>query len=285
MVMTDDIISEPPVWPVALSVAGSDSGGGAGIQADLRIFAFCRVFGTTAITAATAQNPAGVGAIEAVSPTVVASQMRAVFEAFTVGAVKTGMLFSVEIVQAVVAELRSSRSPLVVDPVMVATSGASLLREDAVAAVAEGLLPMATIITPNLPEAEVLLGRSLIRNDTQLRAAAAELRDRFGTAVALKGGHDGESDGAVDYLCLEDGCWRLRSPRIEAPTTHGTGCCFSAALAAGLARQLDLLEATRRAKALVFGCLRSCVKLGPAAAGMVVPETLEIGQVEVARCD
>src|ERR1017187_2109176 len=175
--------------PVALTVAGSDSGGGAGIQADLKTFAALGGHGTSAITCITAQNPEAVRGIQACSPAIVRSQMEAVFDAFSPAAVKTGMLYSAPIIR-VLAEFfhRRPRLPLVVDPVMVSTSGAQLLKPAAVKALCERLLPLATLITPNLDEAEILVGEKL-SSVTDLRAAARVLYGRFGCAVLVKGGH------------------------------------------------------------------------------------------------
>lgn len=247
--------------PVALTIAGSDSGGGAGVQADLKTFHSLGVFGTTAITCVTAQNPSGVAGVAAIEPAMVALQIRTVCEAFPVAAAKTGMLLSADIVQAVVDAVRLARIPrLVVDPVMVATSGASLLRSDAVTALQEQLLPMATVITPNLPEAEVLLGER-IADLGALRAAAAELARIYGTACALKGGHL-DSPAVTDVLFCEGRLHEWSSPRIAAAETHGTGCTFAAALTAGLAKGLPLPQATEQARAFVIDALAHPLRTG-----------------------
>jgi len=265
---------------VALTIAGSDSGGGAGIQADLRSFAFFEVFGTTAITAITAQNPREVTAVQAIGPDIVRRQIAAVRAAFTVGAAKTGMLFDAEIIGAVAAELGPRPPfPLVVDPVMVATSGARLLREDAVHALVSRLFPLAAVVTPNLPEAEILVGHA-IRGVTGAMAAAAGLAQRFGTAILLKGGHL-EGDRVYDILATPTQTVRLVSPRVSAPTTHGTGCSLSAAIAAGLARGSDLQPAVIAAKAYVHAALEACVAVGPGVWAMANPATLPVDAVRL----
>lgn len=239
--------------PVALTIAGSDSGGGAGIQADLKTFEAFGVFGTSAITAVTAQNTRGVTAVAVLEPEMIGAQIRAVCEDLAPDACKTGMLANAAGVLATADALRETGlSPVVVDPVMVATSGDRLLEEDALEALREALLPRAALVTPNVPEAELLLGRS-IPDAGALRDAARALADLGPGAALLKGGHlpgpevvDVAWDGA-DYR-------EFRAPRIETTSTHGTGCTLSAAIAAGLARGSDLwtaietgLDYTRRA--------------------------------------
>lgn len=263
--------------PVALSIAGSDSGGGAGLQADWRAFQHFRVHGTTVVTAVTAQNPRQVLAIQAVSPEVVRAQLEAVLGAFSVRAVKTGMLFDAAII-AVVAEVLASRHlPLVVDPVMVATSGARLLRDDAVAALSTRLLPLATVITPNLPEAELLLGRRL-PDRAAAAGAARELARRHGGQVLLKGGHRTEAT-ACDFFSDGDRLWTLSAPWLAARSTHGTGCSLSAALAAQLALGRAPLEAARNARAYVHASLKSCVQVGGDTWSMAAPEMLSCDEI------
>ncbi len=229
--------------PVALSIAGSDSGGGAGVQADLLTFAANGVFGTTAISCLTAQNPDGVSGVAAMAPEFVVEQARQVFRFFRVRAVKTGMLFNAPIIAAVAALLREQRGvPVVVDPVMVATSGAALLQPEAVAAVREQLLPLAALVTPNLDEAAVLLGRRP-ESSAAMRVGALELAQRFGVPFLLKGGHLG-GDELVDVLALPDGLSeRWVGRRIEGVDTHGSGCTLSSAIAAQLALGRPLVEA------------------------------------------
>lgn len=244
----------PPV--VALSIAGSDSGGGAGIQADLRTFHRVGVFGTTAVTAVTAQNLAEVAAVEGISPHVVTAQIDAVFGGFPVRAVKTGMLWSVEVVRAVSNALRGRAVPVVVDPVLVATTGATLFDGPAVAAYRD-LLAEATLITPNLDEAAVLLGQPSelpIDLDDQFEMAWALAR-RFGTAVLLKGGHleGAPTDVFVEPRSVMERAW-VHS-RIEGVGTHGTGCALSAAIAGYLAQALPLAESIKRGLAFVHDAL------------------------------
>ncbi len=232
----------------ALTVAGSDSGGGAGIQADLLTFAAHGVFGLTAITCLTAQNPSGVSGVEAVPAEFVLSQIRQVSAYFRIGAWKTGMLFNASIIGAVAAHARAAGTPpLVCDPVMVASSGASLLHPDAVEAVKELLLPAAFLITPNLDEAAVLLGQRP-RDASDLPDAARELVRRFGTSVLLKGGH---LDGGLitDTLCQRDGSLtNYQGARIPGVDTHGSGCTLSAAITARLARGETLETAVAGAR-------------------------------------
>jgi len=264
--------------PVALTVAGSDSGGGAGIQADLAAFSFFRTFGTTAITAVTAQNPHSVTAVAALPSADIAAQISAVFSAFSVKAVKTGMLFSTGIIRTV-AETLGDRPdvPLVVDPVMVATSGSKLLEDEAVKTLCSTLLPQADVITPNRYEAEILVERTLSPGDSGADVAA-ELARRFRAHVLVKGGHADGTD-AVDVLSDGNRTWSLSSPRLSVPTTHGTGCSLSAAIAACLALGHDPLEAVRRAKAYVLARLQNCRKVGVDTWAMCPPPELPMDTV------
>ena len=248
--------------PIALTIAGSDSSGGAGIQADLKTFSAFGVYGASAITALTAQNTRGVAAVEPVAAAFVVAQIEAVLADLDVGAVKTGMLANAEIVEAVAQRLRGVPSrPLVVDPVMVATSGDSLLAPDAVDAVKGKLIPLATLITPNLPEAARLLGANEAASDAEAMAQAKALFALGCGAVLLKGGHaTGES--ASDYLCDGAGMERFARPRIDTRHTHGTGCTLSAAIAALLAQGVPLREAVGRAKDYVWQALECGRALG-----------------------
>jgi len=249
--------------PVLLTIAGSDSGGGAGIQADLKTFAAHGAYGTSAVTAVTAQNPAGVTAIQGLDPELVAEQIRQVARYFTLAAAKTGMLFSAAIVRAVAEAYReiAPRPPLVVDPVLVATSGARLLQDDAAAVLCERLLPLAALVTPNLDEAGLLLGRTLsVRDD--LEPAARELHARFGASVLVKGGHLRDAAEAVD--CLFDGrtvTWYTQ-PFVRGVNTHGTGCTLSAAIAAALGAGWPLPVAVGRARAYLQAGLVTAVQAG-----------------------
>jgi len=228
---------------VALTIAGSDSGGGAGVQADLLTFAAHGVFGTSAFTCLTAQNPDGVSAVVALEPAFVREQVRQVFRFFDVRVVKTGMLFNAAIVAVVADLLRERRGvPAVIDPVMVATSGAALLQPDAVAAVRDQLLPLAALVTPNLDEAAVLLGRRPT-GEAEMRAAAVELARTFGVPFLLKGGHLAGEE-LVDVLAWPDGrTERWAGPRILDVDTHGSGCTLASAVAARLAYGDELATA------------------------------------------
>ena len=242
----------PP--PVVMTIAGSDSGGGAGIQADLKTFAALGAFGTSAITCLTAQNPSEVRGILAVTPAMVTLQVETIVTGFHVAAAKTGMLYSAAIIEAVAKTIKRRRIPwLVVDPVMIATSGARLLRRDAVRALCNRLLPLADIITPNLPEAEALCGYA-IGNLWDMESAAREIGARYHAACVVKGGHL-PGNKVVDVLFYAGHMYRFRSTRLRV-ATHGTGCMFSAALTALLARGLELPEAVRGAKRYVRGVLK-----------------------------
>ena len=249
------------VSPAVLTIAGSDSGGGAGLQADLRVLAAHGVHGVTAVTAVTAQNSRAVAAVEPVSPRMVAAQVRAVFDEFEIGAVKTGMLATAAVVEAVCEALEAHPGPpLVVDPVIAATSGRRLLDEDAVAVVRDRLLKRTRVVTPNRFEAEVLAAQPVASVDDARRAAAG-IRARGAAAAIVTGGH---FDTAESVDVLDDGgvVVELRGPRIAGRQTRGTGCTFSAAIAAGLAAGLPLAEAAARAKRYVEGAIRNAAGPG-----------------------
>ena len=238
------------VTPIAVTIAGSDSGGGAGIQADLKTFSALGVYGASAITALTAQNTRGVQAIHDVPAEFVARQIDSVFCDLAVTAVKIGMLSQTAVIAAVADGLRAhaQRIPVVLDPVMVATSGDRLIRDDAVAALRETLLRRADLITPNLPEAAVLLGEAVARDEVEAEAQARRLVALGARAVLIKGGHGGGAT-STDHLVIADGASRrFPAPRIATRNTHGTGCTLSAAVAAGLARGLGLADAVAAAK-------------------------------------
>ncbi len=244
--------------PVALTIAGSDSGGGAGIQADLKTFAALGVHGTVAITSITAQNTREVTAVQDVSVEVIRAQIEAVVSDIGVDAAKTGMLHTSEIIGAVAEEVRKHRFPLVVDPVMIAKSGAPLLKEEAVKSLVEELLPLADVVTPNAREAEVLSGIR-VRGLEEARKAAKLIAELGPRAVIVKGGHlEGDS---VDVLYDGD-FTELRAPRIESRNTHGTGCSFSAAIAAELAKGRSVRDAFATAKLLVTEAIRYGIPLG-----------------------
>jgi hydroxymethylpyrimidine/phosphomethylpyrimidine kinase len=242
-----------PEVPVALTIAGSDSSAGAGIQADLKTFGAFGVYGLTAITCIVAETPGLVSEIEAVSAQMVCAQMQVLLKSFPVAAIKTGLLFSAEIVSAVAQTLRAhaarATSTLVIDPVMVATSGDLLLRDDAVEAYERELFPLAALVTPNLDEAARLLGEPI--SDLQaMRTAGARLTEKYRIPVLLKGGHLSGED-AIDLLFVAGNVVELSAPFSRGIATHGTGCTYSAAITAGLASGLSLEGAVRRAKKFV----------------------------------
>lgn len=242
--------------PVALTIAGSDSGGGAGIQADLKTFSALGVFGASAITALTAQNTQGVRAVEDVSSAMVAAQIDAVCEDMAVGGVKVGMVSRVETITAVAARLRHYGLRPILDPVMVATSGDRLLQPDAIGALRRDLVPLARLVTPNLPEAALLTGtQAAVNEDDMLKQAQAILR-AGADAVLMKGGH-GKGPDSTDILFEGSVVTRFPAPRIQTPNTHGTGCTLSAAIAAGLVRGLPLGEAVAEAKAYLHAALEA----------------------------
>ena len=245
----------------ALTIAGSDSGGGAGIQADLKTFAACGVYGTSAITAVTAQNTLGVTAWEPVSTELVIAQIEAVAGDIPPAAVKTGMLPTAAIVEAVSAAIEGLDLPnLVVDPVMVAKGGDRLLRDDAVAAMKTHLFRLAEVLTPNIPEAEALTGMRIASVDDML-AAARRIREMGPRVVIVKGGH-AASHESVDVVCLPHAEFELRGPRIATVHTHGTGCTFASAIAAHLALGRPLEEAIREARTYLEGAIRHAPGLG-----------------------
>jgi hydroxymethylpyrimidine/phosphomethylpyrimidine kinase len=247
--------------PIAVTIAGSDSGGGAGIQADLKTFAAFGVYGASVITALTAQNTQGVAAIHDVPAEFIAAQIDAVFSDLSVGAVKIGMLSQSAVIAAVAAGLdRHGQTNVVLDPVMVAASGDRLLVPEAVEVLRRDLIPRALIITPNLPEAAVLLDAAPAANEGEMRAQAERLLALGPRAVLLKGGH-GEGPESVDIFF--DGAVELRlpAPRIATRNNHGTGCTLSSAIAAGLAKDLRLVEAVAEAKAYVTMAISAGDKL------------------------
>ncbi len=251
--------------PRAMTVAGSDSGGGAGIQADLKTFMNFKVYGASAITAVTVQNTLGVNDVLMLPPEIVAGQIDAVAGDIGVDAVKTGMLGSREIIEAVVDRLKAhSINKLVVDPVMVSTSGHRLLREDAINTYKEKLLPISMIATPNLYEAEILSG-IIINTVAQLKESARLILAMGPAWVLLKGGHrqfKGEGDAVVDLLTNGSIYREIRSPRYDTTSTHGTGCTLSAAITAGLALGMDVTEAVILAEEYIKGAIRTAVAIG-----------------------
>jgi hydroxymethylpyrimidine/phosphomethylpyrimidine kinase len=245
----------------ALTIAGSDSGGGAGIQADLKTFAALGVYGTSAITAVTAQNTVGVTASIALEADFVTAQIEAVAGDITIHATKIGMLANAAIVEAVVAAIEELELPLVVvDPVMIAKSGDRLLDEDGVLAIRGELLSLARVVTPNLPEAEALSGRR-IQSLADARDAARTIRKMGARAVIIKGGH-GTSSEVVDLLLDGEAIYEFRTTRIDTRNTHGTGCTFASAVAAHLAHGRTLAEAAERAQRYVAGAIAHGLSIG-----------------------
>lgn len=248
--------------PIALTIAGSDSGGGAGIQADLKTFSALEVYGASVITALTAQNTLGVQGVFAVPPHVVAEQIDSVFSDLRIDAVKIGMLAAPEVIEVVAERLdRWRASNVVLDPVMVAQSGDPLLQPAAVATLTRLLLPRAALVTPNLPEAARLLTRPQARSETEMAEQGRALLALGARAVLMKGGH-AEGNEAVDLLVMSDRVERFAAPRIATGNTHGTGCSLSSAIAAGLAKGLALEEAVAEAKTWLTGAIAAADGLG-----------------------
>lgn len=244
----------------ALTIAGSDSGGGAGIQADIKTMTVNGVFAMSAITALTAQNTTGVTDILNSTPEFLAHQLDAVFTDIYPDAVKIGMVSSAELIQVIADKLTEyDAKNIVVDPVMVATSGARLISDDAIAVLKEKLLPLALLSTPNIPEAEVLSGME-IHSPEDMEKAAGRIYDEFGCAVLLKGGH-GLND-ANDLLCTGDGLRWFKGKRIDNPNTHGTGCTLSSAIASNLAKGMSLEDSVDQAKRYISGALAAMLDLG-----------------------
>ena len=250
----------------ALSIAGSDSSGGAGIQADLKTMQMHGVYAMTAITALTAQNTTGVRGIAEVSPEFLQQQIDAVFEDIYPDAVKIGMVPSAELIEVIADRLRYyDAGNVVVDPVMVSTSGSRLMKTDAVDTLQRVLLPLATLVTPNIPEAEVLAERPIHSKDDMMEAAK-QIGDACGCAVLLKGGH---SIHDASDLLYEGGtyCW-FEGKRIDNPNTHGTGCTLSSAIASNLAKGFSMETAVQRAKAYISGALAAMLDLGSGSGPM-----------------
>jgi hydroxymethylpyrimidine/phosphomethylpyrimidine kinase len=250
--------------PVALAIAGSDSSGGAGIQADLKTFAALGVYGASVITALTAQNSKGVFAVHDAPAEIVAAQLDAVFADLNVAAVKIGMLANATIIEAVAAALvRHRAGNVVLDPVLAASTGEGLLRGDAMTAL-RGLIPHVRVLTPNLFEAAALLDEPPARDEAEMRAQAEKLSALGAAAVLIKGGHGGGPE-SIDLLIEGRTCVRLAAPRIATKNTHGTGCTLASAIAAGLAKGLPLDDAARQAKAYVSAAIAAADLLGVAA--------------------
>jgi len=246
--------------PVAVTIAGSDSGGGAGIQADLKTFAALGVYGTSVVTALTAQNSKGVFAIHEVPAAFIAAQMDAVFSDFEIAAVKIGMVGNAAAIGIVARELRCRDARnVVLDTVMASSSGEKLLRPDAIGALRE-LIALASLVTPNLPEAAALVGGSMARSEEEMRAQAQELLALGAGAVLIKGGH-AEGPESADLLVERGAYTRLTAPRVGTHNTHGTGCTLASAIAAGLAKGLPLADAARAAKAYISAAIAEADRL------------------------
>ena len=250
----------------ALTIAGSDSSGGAGIQADIKTMMAHHVYAMSAVTALTAQNTTGVRGIMEVTPDFLREQLDCVFTDIRPDAVKTGMVSSGALISVIADKLTQYQAKnLVVDPVMVATSGARLISEEAVETLKTRLLPIADVITPNIPEAEVLCGHPITTEDGMI-GAAEEIYKAFGCAVLLKGGHS--LNDANDLLFSKDGPFWFRGVRINNPNTHGTGCTLSSAIASNLAKGLDMVAAVRYAKNYITGALAAMLDLGAGSGPM-----------------
>lgn len=250
-----------PTLPVALTIAGSDSSGGAGIQADLKTFQALGVFGMSAITAVTVQNTQKVYAIQEMRPDIVHDQIVCLFADMSIQVVKIGMVASVPLIEAIAAALSEvTCPPVVLDPVMVSKSGYALLNEDARQALTSRLFPLAAVVTPNIPEAEILIGAT-IENENQMRSAAERIHSMGGGNVVLKGGHLNTIE-AVDVVFDGKVFQTVSSPRVTTRNTHGTGCTFSSAIAAFMARGETFFEAVRLAKRYVSGAIAHALNIG-----------------------
>ncbi len=244
----------------ALSIAGSDSSGGAGIQADIKTMTMNGVYAMTAITALTAQNTTGVSGIMEVTPDFLLEQLENIFTDIRPDAVKIGMVSSSDLIRVIADTLKKYQADkIVVDPVMVATSGAKLISDDAIDTLKNNLLPLASVVTPNIPEAEVLSGME-IRSPEDMEKAAKMISDQWGCAVLCKGGHD--LNDANDLLYAKGNFRWFRGRRIDNPNTHGTGCTLSSAIASNLAKGFDMEESVGRAKEYISGALAAMLDLG-----------------------
>lgn len=248
------------IMKTALTVAGSDCSGGAGIQADLKTMTMNGVYAMSAVTALTAQNTTGVRSIFEVTPQFLGDQLDMIFEDIVPDAVKIGMVSSSKLIEVIAQKLTAyGAKNIVVDPVMVATSGSALMENEAVSTLAEMLIPIAAVVTPNIPEAEVLSGMKII-NDEDMSAAAKKIGDTYGCAVLLKGGH---SVSDANDLLYADGAYKwFEGKRIDNPNTHGTGCTLSSAIASNLAKGYALEESVQRAKDYISGALAAMLDLG-----------------------
>jgi len=259
-------MASPP--PVALSIAGSDCSAGAGIQADLKTFQHFHVHGLTAVTCVVSETAQVVETVHPVPTETIAGQVALLLKSFPVQAIKTGMLFSADVIHAVAEQIKNHpSSALVIDPVMVASSGASLLQQDAVDTYKNELFPLAQLITPNIPEAETLLG-STIKTTADMESAAQKLSQQYGTAILLKGGHL-MGDHCIDILAQGGSIERFEEPRIPVADSHGTGCTLSAAITAALANGESLQQAIQSAKSYLSHTLKSSYTYQQAAGGTI----------------
>lgn len=273
---TDGFLNMKKEFPITLTIAGSDSGGGAGVQADLKTFSSLATFGTTVFTCLTAQNPDGVTGIYEISPDFVTSQLQAVATYFPIKAAKTGMLYSKDIIKSVsVFFYENPDIQLVLDPVMVATSGAKLLRDDAIQSLIEDLIPLAKIITPNLDEASLLLEEPINQYD-QLVPMAKKLFQKYNVPVLLKGGHLPNAIEATDVLFDGKSIYEFSKPFLMEKNTHGTGCTYSAAITSFLAHGKNLAEAVGSAKEYLHQSLEDDIITGPTKHLNHFPETFNI---------
>lgn len=244
----------------ALTIAGSDTGGGAGIQADIKTMTVNGVYAMSALTALTAQNTVGVQAIYEITPEFLSQELDSIFTDFTPDAVKIGMVFSIPQIGVIAEKLKQYNAKnIVLDPVMVATSGSKLINDDAVEALKKYLIPMADVVTPNIPEAQILSGME-IKSAEDMETAAKKIGDEFGCAVLLKGGHS--LNDANDLLYRDGGFKWFRGRRINNPNTHGTGCTLSSAIASNLAKGFDMDTAVERSKEYISGALEAMLDLG-----------------------
>ena len=250
----------------ALTIAGSDSSGGAGIQADIKTMTVNGVFAMSAVTALTAQNTTGVADIMEVTPAFLAEQLDCIFTDIWPDAVKIGMVSSAELIAVIAEKLKQYQAKhIVLDPVMVSTSGSRLINQNAIDTLKEKLIPLADIITPNLPEAEELTGNR-IQSAADMEQTAKQIFDTYGCAVLIKGGH--ALNDANDFLCSADGCQWFEGKRIDNPNTHGTGCTLSSAIASNLAKGFAVPESVKRAKAYISGALGAMLNLGKGSGPM-----------------
>ena len=248
--------------PIAMTIAGTDSGGGAGVQADLKTFQELGAFGTSTVTAVTAQNTNGVHGVQAIDTEIIEKQLRAVIDDLQPTAAKTGMLFSAEIITTVANCLNDYNIQLVIDPVMIAKGGASLLQQEAIDALKTKLVPLATIITPNIPEAEVLANMSITTQE-DIEMAAQKIIDMGAHTVIIKGGHAEDKEFSKDYILTKDKApYILQTPRIDTPHTHGTGCTFSAAITAELAKGRSIDEAIETGKLFIQAAIQKGLGIG-----------------------